>query len=122
MAETQRNFRSRTNKTTVDSIDEMLKERDGVLDELKLNLLCQQIIKQHVDTKRRDESFAVGDLVSLNYNHTGNVPWLTDQMRNYHLDFMGYPKWLTNYSSHNKQNISYVPWELKSLLLHYQTD
>lgn len=41
-------------------------ERDIILDELRFNLLrSQQLMKTKADTKRRDESFEVGDSVYL---------------------------------------------------------
>lgn len=52
--------------TKVDSLDEWLQERDAVLDELKYNLMrAQQHMKTATDRKRRDEIFAVGDMVFL---------------------------------------------------------
>lgn len=52
-------------QTAVDSLDEMIRERDGVLDELKLNLLRAQQIMKYADKKRREDSFEIGDKVFL---------------------------------------------------------
>lgn len=50
----------------MDSVEELLQERDYIQDELKLNLLrAQQIMKQNADNKRREENFKVGNLVFL---------------------------------------------------------
>lgn len=47
-------------------VDQYLRNRDDVLEELKVHLQrSQQIMKAHADGKRRDVSFEVGDLVYL---------------------------------------------------------
>ncbi|KAI0519445.1 hypothetical protein KFK09_006893 [Dendrobium nobile] len=52
--------------TPVSAVDQHLKERDQVLDELKRHLLrAQQIMKKQADSKRRDIQFGVGDKVYL---------------------------------------------------------
>lgn len=59
-------MRIREGQPAVDSLDDMLKERDAILEELQLNLmLAQQIMESNADRKRRDDSFEVGDLVCL---------------------------------------------------------
>nr|KYP59122.1 Transposon Ty3-I Gag-Pol polyprotein [Cajanus cajan] len=46
------------------SVQDMLRARDAILQQLKLHLLkAQQYMKQQADTRRRDLKFAVGDLV-----------------------------------------------------------
>ncbi|WOH08030.1 hypothetical protein DCAR_0727466 [Daucus carota subsp. sativus] len=53
-------------QTFVDSLDELLQERDAMLAELHYNLMkAQQVMKRAADAKRRDEEFAVGDSVYL---------------------------------------------------------
>lgn len=50
--------------TTVSTVEELLEERDGILDELKMHLLrAQQRMKAQSDRHRRDLEFNVGDLV-----------------------------------------------------------
>ncbi|KAI0510851.1 hypothetical protein KFK09_011461 [Dendrobium nobile] len=52
--------------TPVSAVDQHLKERDQVLEELKRHLLrAQQLMKKQADGKRRDIQFAVGDKVYL---------------------------------------------------------
>ncbi|WOH15217.1 hypothetical protein DCAR_0934754 [Daucus carota subsp. sativus] len=52
--------------TVVHSVEEILQERDAIVDELRVNLLrAQQRMKLAADTKRRDEEFEVGDWVYL---------------------------------------------------------
>lgn len=59
-------WRVGTGQTPVNSVEELLQERDYILDELKVNLLkAQQTMKRNADLKRRDEQFQVGDLVFL---------------------------------------------------------
>lgn len=54
------------NTTPVDSLEQLLRERDAVLDDLKVHLLkAQQRMKHWADKKRREVVFAVGDLVFL---------------------------------------------------------
>lgn len=53
-------------QTAVDSLEEMLQERDFILDELRLQLLkSQQRMQVTANSKRRDENFAVGEKVFL---------------------------------------------------------
>ena len=53
-------------ETVVNSVQEMLQERDTILDELRVNLLrAQQRMKVAADRKRREVEFAVGDMVYL---------------------------------------------------------
>lgn len=53
-------------QTPVNSVEELLQERDHILDELKINLLkAQQVMKRNADGKRRNEQFQVGDHVFL---------------------------------------------------------
>lgn len=48
------------------SVEELLQERNCILDKLKLNSLrAQQIMKHNEDNKRREENFKVCDLVFL---------------------------------------------------------
>lgn len=50
----------------VDSVDQLLHDRDNMLDDLKMHLWrAQQKMKAVADSGRRDLSFAVGDLVFL---------------------------------------------------------
>lgn len=50
----------------VNSIDELLQERDAIIDDLHINLLrAQQRMKANADLKRRDEQFQVGEMVFL---------------------------------------------------------
>lgn len=52
--------------TVVGSLDDMLSERDAILDELQFNLVqAQNRMKQAADAHRRDETFEVGDYVYL---------------------------------------------------------
>lgn len=51
-------------QTPVDSVDEILQERDIILDELRVQLLrAQQKMKSNADKKRREEQFEVGQRV-----------------------------------------------------------
>ncbi|KAL8123137.1 hypothetical protein AgCh_011215 [Apium graveolens] len=53
-------------QTPVNSLDELLKERDAILDDLKFQLVkSHQRMKLAADNKRRDESFTVGEQVYL---------------------------------------------------------
>lgn len=53
-------------QTVISSIEELLQERDAILDDLHFNLLrAQQRIKAYADVKHREEQFAVGDKVYL---------------------------------------------------------
>ncbi|GAA0174021.1 hypothetical protein LIER_27498 [Lithospermum erythrorhizon] len=50
--------------TPISSIDEMLEERDVILDDLRMHLLrAQQKMKDTADKKRRDGQFSIGDKV-----------------------------------------------------------
>ena len=52
--------------TPVGSLDELLQERDAILDDLRFQLLkAQQVMKTTADSKRRDESFEINDWVYL---------------------------------------------------------
>lgn len=52
--------------TTVGRIEELLHERDAILDDLQFNLIeAQQTMKAEADLKRRDESLEVDELVYL---------------------------------------------------------
>lgn len=52
------------NHTTVDSLEEILLERDAMLGELQFNLMkAQQVMKLAADKRRRDESYEVGEQV-----------------------------------------------------------
>ncbi|KAI0520044.1 hypothetical protein KFK09_007509 [Dendrobium nobile] len=52
--------------TPISAVDQHLKERNQVLEELKRHLLrAQQLMKKQADGKRRDIQFAVGDKVCL---------------------------------------------------------
>ncbi|KAI0525242.1 hypothetical protein KFK09_004635 [Dendrobium nobile] len=52
--------------TPVSAVDQHLKERDQILEELKRHLLrAQQLMKKQADGKRRDIQFTVGDKVYL---------------------------------------------------------
>ena len=52
--------------TAVDSLEELLLERNAMLDELRFQLVkAQQVMKSRADGKRRDEAFAVDDWVYL---------------------------------------------------------
>lgn len=53
-------------ETPVGSLDELLQERDAILDDLRYNLVrAQQVMKTAADGKRRDDSFEVDDWVFL---------------------------------------------------------
>ena len=53
-------------QSPVNSIEEMLCDRDAILDDLHFNLLrAQQRMKHYADLKSKDEAFAVGDMVYL---------------------------------------------------------
>lgn len=55
-----------SSSTAMDHLDQLLLEREAMLDEIQFNLVrAQQIMKFYVDTKRRELSFEVGDLVFL---------------------------------------------------------
>lgn len=55
-----------TGQGVVSSVEETLRERDAILDDLRVNLLrAQQKMKNDADKKRRAESFEVGDMVFL---------------------------------------------------------
>lgn len=48
----------------MNSIEDLLCDRDAMLDDLHFNLLrAQQRMKHFADLKRRDDSFSVGDKV-----------------------------------------------------------
>ena len=50
----------------VDSLDQLLRERDAILDELQFNLArAQQLMKYYADKNRKDVSYEVGDMVYL---------------------------------------------------------
>lgn len=52
--------------TPVDSLDQLLQERDIMLDDLKFNMLKAQVrMKQQADKKRKEIEFQVGDYVYL---------------------------------------------------------
>lgn len=52
--------------TPVHHIEQLLQERDGILDEIQFNLVrAQQIMKHYADTKRCELSFDEGNLVFL---------------------------------------------------------
>ena len=52
--------------TPVDSLEELLVERDAVLDELQFNLArAQQIMKWYADKHKRQISFNIGDLIYI---------------------------------------------------------
>lgn len=52
--------------TPVDSLEEMLREREAILDELRFNLIqAQQRMKKNANLKRREVEFEVGDKVYL---------------------------------------------------------
>lgn len=52
--------------TTVASVDEQLRERDAILDDLKANiLLTQQQMKAYEDSHRREVEFQAGEMVYL---------------------------------------------------------
>lgn len=54
------------NSTTVDSIDQLLRERDALMDELHAQLIvAQNHMRQAADSKRRHVEFDVGDIVFL---------------------------------------------------------
>lgn len=54
------------NTTMVDSLEQMLRERDTVLDDLRANMIrSQRKMKKAADNKRRDEQFNVGEMVFL---------------------------------------------------------
>lgn len=54
------------NITPVDSLEQLLRERDAVLDDLQFHMLkSQHRMKLSADSKRRHDEFAVGDLVFL---------------------------------------------------------
>ena len=51
---------------TVSSVEQLLEDRDAFLDELRMHLLrAQQRMKQHADSKRHHDEFAIGDFVFL---------------------------------------------------------
>ena len=53
-------------RTQVDSLEQLLKEWDAMLDEIEFNLIKgQQAMKYNADLKRREVSFVEGDLVFL---------------------------------------------------------
>ncbi|TXG60193.1 hypothetical protein EZV62_014766 [Acer yangbiense] len=50
----------------VSAVDNLLEDRDAILDELRMHLLCaQQKMKMYADAKRHNLEFVVGDLVFL---------------------------------------------------------
>lgn len=52
--------------TLVNSVEELLLERDAILDDLHFQLLrAQQRMKTNADAKRRDEQFEIGEQVFL---------------------------------------------------------
>ena len=54
------------NSTSVDSIEQLLRERDALLDEFYTQLLMDQNkMRQAANSKRRREAFEVGDVVFL---------------------------------------------------------
>lgn len=55
-----------TYPSKVESVNVMIEERDGILDELRANIFkAQHHMKQQVHKKRRDLQFQVGDLVYM---------------------------------------------------------
>ncbi|CAO2826301.1 unnamed protein product [Amaranthus hypochondriacus] len=53
-------------ETTVESLDQLLSERDAIIDELHFNLAqAQQMMKFYADKNRRELSFEEGDMVYL---------------------------------------------------------
>ena len=53
-------------QTPVESLDQLLQERDIMLDKLKFNMMKTQLrLKQQADKKRREVEFQVGDFVYL---------------------------------------------------------
>ena len=51
---------------TVSAVEQLLVDRDDILDDLRMNLLrAQQKMKVQADQKRRDEEFGEGDMVFL---------------------------------------------------------
>lgn len=58
--------RGAAGQTQVDSLDEWLKERDAILDELKYNLVkAQQRMKRATDNKRREKILEVGTWANI---------------------------------------------------------
>ena len=54
------------NHTTVDTLEQVLQERDAMLDELQFNMArAQQRMKYYADKKRREVFLEVGDWVYL---------------------------------------------------------
>lgn len=77
----------------MDSVEEHIRERDCMLDELRLNLTkAQQVLKKNADLKRREEGFEIGDMVYLKLQPYLIVshPWQEGHLRNLLLDFMGH--------------------------------
>ena len=53
-------------QTPVEHLDQLLQERDTMLDEIQFNLVkAQQNMKHYANAKRRELSFEAGDLVFL---------------------------------------------------------
>ena len=53
-------------QTTLDTLDQLLQERDVMLDELQFNIVkVQHRMQKYADKKRRDVTYEEGDLVYL---------------------------------------------------------
>lgn len=59
-------------KATVSEVDQLLKDRDTILDDLRMHLeRAQHRMKLYADTKRRHEEFKFGEQVFLKINRIG---------------------------------------------------
>lgn len=59
-------IRAGSHPSKIEAVNTLVEERDGILDELKANLVeAQNIMKQQADKKRRNVQFQEGDWVYL---------------------------------------------------------
>lgn len=79
-------------ETTVNKVEELLKGRDAILNDLHFNLMrAQHKMRQAADRKRRDELFEVNNFVNTYiYNLIDKVCWQGVRMRSWLQSTMGH--------------------------------
>lgn len=84
-------IRIRQGQTMVEDIDAMLKVRDSILDELRINLLrSQNVMETIADKKRRDVEFQIGEWSFYVYSPIGSNRWQGNLLRSWLLGSMGH--------------------------------